>query len=328
MPWCEVVTGMPPNTAMLEVREDRIPGLRILRRADTPVDRIVAALAEPGELLKRSHKSETARVGGWVIKRSVGPAPVQLAKLSLFRSRYRRGWTAACHLFASGVPAPAPVAFVEYTRAGFIRGNALITEFIDGCVDVEAHLDQMLASGAPPAAIHGYLARLAEAVNALADCGAHHTDIAGKNILTRLGQLFFFVDLDGIIVTGVPDRRRERREMRPSIDLYPGHDPAVATVDNLEQLSPPARILMRTLKHIDLRSIRREHKKARFRQMTNHVQLYDSFVDRLNDDYLAPFIRAMLPNDEAVGPWMREIHARQRKRRARTEAIWRAQGRL
>jgi hypothetical protein len=262
-----------------------------------------------------------------VIKRSVGPAAVQLAKLSLLRHRYRRGWIAACHLLEHGVPAPTPVAFVEHTRAGLICGNALITEFIDGCVDVETHLDQMLASGAPRAPVQSYLERLAEAVNSLADCGAHHTDLAGKNILTRLGQLFFFVDLDGIIVTGAPGFRRRRRETRPSIDLFQRDDPVLAVRKIPAQRTPASGLLMRILKSMDMSADRKERKKAQGRRMTNHVQLYDSFVDRLNDDYLAPFIRAMLPDEDAVGPWMHEVRARQRRRRARTEAIWRRQGR-
>jgi hypothetical protein len=192
-------------------------------------------------------------------------------KHTLQRARYRRGWEAALHLERRGVPVARAHAFVEHVRFGVILGNVLCTDYLDGCVDVEAFAGGMIREGVDGATIHGYLERIAESVNLLCASGAYHNDLAGKNILTPDGERFFFIDLDGIVLN------------RPYTD--------------------------------ELR-------------LKNHVQLYDSFIDKWDDTLLVPFIRQMLPDPQDAGIWMNKVRAAQATRRARTEAIWHKQGKI
>jgi hypothetical protein len=61
-------------------------------------------------------------------------------------------------------------------------------------------------------------------------------------------------------------------------------------------------------------------------RLKNHVQLYDSFIDKWDDSLLVLFIRQMLPEPEDSDDWMDKVRNEQAVRRARTEAIWRRQG--
>jgi len=245
-------------------------GYRVRRRADVPLETILEAIRKPGEILKTSHKAETLRVGEWIVKRSRYEGVLGVLKHTFQRGRYRQGWEAALHLEQRGVSVARAHAFVERTRFGFVLGNVLCTDYLDGCVDVEAFADGMIREGVDTDTIQGYLERIAEAVNLLCASGAYHNDLAGKNILTPDGERFYFIDLDGIALN------------RPYTD--------------------------------DLR-------------LKNHVQLYDSFIDRWDDELLVPFIRQMLPEPGDVVAWMDQVRSAQALRRARTEAIWLRQGR-
>ena len=224
----------------------------------------------PGEVLKASRKSETRQVGEWVVKRSCARGMAALCRHTFCRERYRLGWVAAHHLQRQGVAVADPWAYVEWGRFGLIWGNAFVSAFLDGTQDVEHYADAMVTRGWKPGDVHAYLGGLAEAVNRLCASGAYHTDLAGKNILTRDGREFYFIDLEGVVIG-----RPYTRELR----------------------------------------------------METHVQLYDSFCDRFDDTYLEPFIAQMLPEPGVLSDWMNEVRATQRVRRARTEAIWREQGR-
>ena len=254
----------------LDIVVDRLPGMIVHRRTDLPLERVLDALQAPGEVLKTSSKSETRRVGDWVVKSSRRDPFIGTLKRTVLRARYRTGWMAALHLAREGVHVPRPCAFIERGRHGLITGNTVITEYLDGCMDVEHFADAMRDEWTEDDT-HEYLAALAGAVNGLSACGAYHSDLAGKNILTRDGAIFYFIDLDGIV-------------------------------------------------------LHRPHTKAM--RMKTHVQLYDSFCDRWDDTVLGPFIARMLPNPDALPEWMQTLPRFQAKRRARTEALWRKQGRL
>lgn len=62
-------------------------------------------------------------------------------------------------------------------------------------------------------------------------------------------------------------------------------------------------------------------------RLLNHVQLYDSFCDGWEDEVLRPFLAHMLPPDRDCDAWLSEVRSAQAVRRARTEALWRRQGR-
>ncbi len=258
-----------PDDPGVETMTERVGGLRVTRRRDVPLEKVLEVLDKPGDVLKASHKSETLRVGDWVVKRSRNAGGVAVLKHTLQQARYRRGWEAALHLEQCGVPVSRAHALVERRWMGFILGNVLCSDYLGGCVNVEAFADGLIRDGAGDRDVAGYLERIAEAVNQLCSSGAYHNDLAGKNILTRDGERFYFIDLDGIVLN------------RPYTEAL---------------------------------------------QLKNHVQLYDSFIDRWEDARLVPFIRRMLPDPSDLDAWMARVRAGQAIRRARTEAIWRKQG--
>ena len=261
---------MPDDTLGPDLTVERCGPLRVTRRAELPLARVLEVMRAPGELLKVSRKSQTLRVNDWVVKRSRKEGGLGMLKHTVRRARYRQGWEAALHLERHGVPIPLARAYVERSRFGVVFGNVMMMDYLDGCVDVEAFADGLIRAGASDAEIHCYLERIAESVNVLCSSGAYHNDLAGKNILTPDGEHFYFIDLDGIVL----------------------HRPY-----------------------------------AEERRLQNHIQLYDSFIDRWGDAYLEPFIRQMLPRPGRLKEWMRQVRAGQAARRARTEALWTQQGR-
>lgn len=196
---------------------ERSGALHVIRGPGVSMGQIRDLLAQPGDTLKRNRKSHTRRVGDYVIKSSAGPAPIELVRHTIDRNRYRRGWDAANHLSRYGVCAPIPVAHVEWSFAGLIWRHATVTAFIDGCEDVERYYDKHLRDLAGPSEQAAYLDRLADAVNALIAAGAIHTDLAGKNILTRDGNTFYFIDLDGVLLNTPFD---ESRQLQLHVQLY------------------------------------------------------------------------------------------------------------
>jgi hypothetical protein len=78
---------------------------------------------------------------------------------------------------------------------------------------------------------------------------------------------------------------------------------------------------------IDLDDVTIDRPYTDAQRLGNHVQLYDSFCDLWGPEVLDPFIEAMLPHGEGRETWLEAVHRGQQVRRARTEAIWRRQGR-
>lgn len=174
----------------------RIGYLKISACPGVPIDEILRALRAPGEVLKSSRKTVTRRVGKWVLKESRLQAGLGILKHTLFRKRYRQAWEAARHLARRCVNVPKPRAFIEKTACGIIAGNILIADYLEGCVNVETFAPRLQSEKE----IAGFLQGLAVAVNALEAAAAYHTDLSGKNIFTRDGARFFFLDLDGVLL--------------------------------------------------------------------------------------------------------------------------------
>lgn len=58
-------------------------------------------------------------------------------------------------------------------------------------------------------------------------------------------------------------------------------------------------------------------------RLRNHVQLYDSFCDQLNDAVLVPFIQRMLPKDIDSRVWLPALRTAQAERRRFIRKPWR-----
>jgi tRNA A-37 threonylcarbamoyl transferase component Bud32 len=184
---------------MLEFVVERVGGRLVERRSDVSLDAVLDALKTPGAILKQNHKATTRRVGDWVVKESRRTASERL-KHALRPARYRCGWNAARALTERGIGVPEPVAYVESRLAGRMIGNAMITEFLSGCVSVEEFAQRLVSVGATHARVTAYLGALAKAVADLNAAGAYHSDLSGKNIFTRTGAEFRFIDLDAIVL--------------------------------------------------------------------------------------------------------------------------------
>ncbi|MBI5092002.1 MAG: hypothetical protein HZB26_06100 [Candidatus Hydrogenedentes bacterium] len=248
--------------------EERVGPYEVRRRNEVATQAVLEALDTPGQVLKKSSKAVTRRVGDWVVKESRSTVR-QRAKQALRPGAYLRAWKAALLFETAGVGSAKPIALVRRRKLGAIVGSALIFEHLDGSCSVEQWAARMHETGASEKAIRGFLSKIAQAVARLCDTGAYHADLSGKNILTRNGDSFYFIDLDGV-------------------------------------------------------ELNREYTDAL--QLKNHIQLYDSFCDLWSDDVLAPFVTQMLPRGTDADVWMEAVRRGQAKRRARTKAIWRKQG--
>jgi len=61
-------------------------------------------------------------------------------------------------------------------------------------------------------------------------------------------------------------------------------------------------------------------------RLKNHIQLYDSFCDLLNDSFLVPFIELMLTPAQDSRVWMPQVRRGQEARRRRVEERWARDG--
>ena len=185
-------------------------------RKDEQSASVEQALSSPGEIIKRSQKSETRRVGPWIVKASL-PSWVNVFKHTFQRARYRRAWFAAQHLERNGIGVPRTIAYIERRFLGLIFGNALISEELQDARNVEAFTLALIRGGAGEHTFHEFLGALGSAVNALNDTGAYHADLSGKNIYTRDGTQFWFIDLDDVTLDEPYD---EERRLKNHAQLY------------------------------------------------------------------------------------------------------------
>lgn len=254
----------PPNYRM-----EKGGGRTIYIRCDVTPKQVETLLTHPGETLKESPKAKVRQVGHWVVKESEAGGAIGPMKHTLLKDRYRQAWLAAHHLRKNGVRVPEPLAYIEKTRLGLVTGTVYIAQFLTGFRNVEDFLLALVQQGAGADGLGGFLGHLADAVNGITAAGAYHADLAGKNIFTRDGEIFFFLDLDAVRLDAVYDDEK---------------------------------------------------------RMKNHVQLYDSFCDALNDTLMVPFIQRMLTPAQDLRVWMPKVRELQAERRAKIEAKWEKQG--
>jgi len=180
------------------------------------LDEVLDALAETGEVLKDSHRGRVRRVGNCVIKESTRGS-ADAIKHTMHRARYRQAWLAAHHLQENGVGIAAPIAFVEFRRAGIISGHAMLSAYLPEHRDVEQFTVALIKRGAGRDTLAHFLDALANAINALTDSGAIHEDLSGKNILTADGEAFRFIDLDAVTI-GAP--YTDELRLKNHVQLY------------------------------------------------------------------------------------------------------------
>ena len=187
----------------------------VYRKKHFPPDTLARVLKLPGEVLKRGI-STTRRVEGYVIK-SAPQGPIATVKRTFGQYPQRRGWTSALWLEARGINVPPPRAYVEFRRLGFKIGACLVSGYLDGLSNVEAFARTMVKSNASENRVLAYLSALATAVNDLSATGAYHRDLSGKNIFTRDGETFTFIDLDSVEID-VP--WTDERRLKNLVQLY------------------------------------------------------------------------------------------------------------
>lgn len=199
-----------------DLRREKIDGLVLYLSPGVEPDEVLSALAAPGEPLKTSAKSTVRRIGEWVVKESA-PGAFHTLKRTARRGRYRQAWIASHHLDLHGVNVPAPVAFVERRRAGVISWNAMVSSYLAGHRDVEDFTRGILQRGAGKDTLEHFFRSLALAVNQLETAGARHADLSGKNIYTRDGARFTFIDLDAVSIDGT---LTEAQRLKMHVQLY------------------------------------------------------------------------------------------------------------
>ena len=185
--------------------------------ADARLTAITEALRNGGAPLKTSHKSVVREAGPWVVKESAGAWPMRLLRHTFRRARYRAGWVAAHRLREAGVCVAAPVAYMELGLGALSWGNLIVVERLEGFMNVEDFMRRLVRGSAGPAGVGRFLEGLADAVNALEETGVYHDDLSGKNILTRDGLKFWFIDLDAVELEVPYD---DERRLRNHIQLY------------------------------------------------------------------------------------------------------------
>jgi len=195
----------------------RIGRLRLYHRAELDPQILFQAIHGGGEILKRSSKSETRRVGEWAVKLSRTECGLGPLKRTLARGRYRRAWIAANYLHTRGVCVPEPLAYGEWTSFGIVLGNVLVTRFLAGHVNVEVFAAKLVKSSATQEALDAFFAGLASAINRLTSVGTYHADLSGKNIFTKDGSEFYFIDLDGVVLG---KRYDDALRLKNHIQLY------------------------------------------------------------------------------------------------------------
>ncbi len=133
-------------------------------------------------------------------------------------SRERRNWERALRLVGDGIATANPVAYVE--RGGLAREGWLITERIDGVVDLERVLGGLVVGverGRRRVVMDGVVEAMATLFEQLVAKGWRHRDLKASNVLLTGWDAgvdrckAWVVDLDGLERAGSVSARDERR---------------------------------------------------------------------------------------------------------------------
>ena len=196
-------------------RRLKIPGGVAYVRNDLEETKLQALLAHQGEILKASSKSQVRRLGHWAIKEKHHGVASRLVGRARHRSRHP--WMALNFLHIKNVPVPEPLAYIEYGRLGLVKSSVQIFQYLSFCYDVETWLSLQIREGVEGESITRFLDGLAKAVNSLCASGAWHADLSGKNIMTRDGIQFYFVDLDAVQLENSYD---DEKRLKNHVQLY------------------------------------------------------------------------------------------------------------
>lgn len=194
--------------------EARSGRYRVEHDAAVDADAVLAAVEDPGVVLKRSHKFLTRRVGDWLLKSAAEADTWDSFVRWLRPAAARRPWRAAVTLWRAGAGVPRPVAHVDDETTG---RSIILLEYLEGYATVEEHAARLVREGASPDAIAAFLTTLADALNALVEAGAWHADCSGKNILAVGAWDFRFIDLDAVALDA---SCTPRRRLTNHVQLY------------------------------------------------------------------------------------------------------------
>jgi len=164
---------------------------------DYEPDDVLRAIEGQAAPLQITRKRSVCRHGKWVVKTSRFNGGIGPLKHSLKRKRYRVGWNASVALTNRGVPVARPVAFLEQRFMGVIWTNILVTEFLEGCQNIQEYFASHISESEEKMT---FLKKLADAIGSFHEAGAHNLDSKVQNIMTSDGSSFHFIDLDEVVL--------------------------------------------------------------------------------------------------------------------------------
>lgn len=225
----------------------------IYLREDVSIQQLDLLLTGEAEVLKETPKSQVRTMGHWIIKSRTTGFLRALCSPSTNKIRHHSAWEASHFLRSKGVRVPEPLGYIEQGRAGIITKSWHIFQNLQQYKDVEMYVSTLIGKGADGVVLAAFLTHLAAAVNGINECGAYHSDLSGKNIFTRDGVRFYFIDLDAVQIDVPYD---EEKRLKNHVQLYDSFCDAISDtllVPFIESLLPES---------IDLRIWMPEVRKA------------------------------------------------------------------
>ena len=193
------------------------PGLRMEHDPGIKPEALLAAIGDPGAVIKQSRRTVVRRVGEWAIKESKAGSPLHWLDLTFRAERYTKAWDLGLRLREAGITVPAPVASVSRHWHGLCTYRATITEWLEGWQDVEDAARALHAADAGPAEITRLLEGIAMLHTRLSRAGFRHADLSGKNIYCRTtaqGFEYALIDLDSAEAEPISNDMRFRNAVQ------------------------------------------------------------------------------------------------------------------
>lgn len=182
--------------------------------------------ADPAQTAKDSHSAAVVRVAlpheagpiPVIVKRPLPRNPARAMRHALPPSRCRRAWSIGHQLLHRDIPAARPLAMIEQRVGPFVRDSVLVTEFVTGAADLDAHLRREFARcNAHEWLLHkrALTALLVRELRKLQQRGFAHRDCKAQNILIRgaASPSLLWIDMDGIRRVGVLARAEQLRPL-------------------------------------------------------------------------------------------------------------------